>query len=525
MAIAALLRLPGLAARGTWDADQGHDMLVLWRMVHDQQIPLLGPPTSIGDFHHGALYYYLLAPFAWISNGNPTVVVAAIAIGGVVAVGITWWLARSIGGPVAGLVAGLLMAVSASSILESTAIWNPNIIALSSVIALSGAWQAHRTGRARWWIVAAAGLLVTMQAHVLGVALAPPLAVFYLLDLRRSPPGEARRRLRLAGLGAIALIALGYLPLLVHELMNDFSETRAALAFIQAGGQPVALSLPARLLFVGLRIVAWPLSGLLTDHLVAGVFLGVAVIAGLAWRILAAAEPERTGARFLGGTLVFGWLVLGAGIGSMASVTALPVDHYHAFLDPIVFIAAGLTAGGLWRLGSAGGAGSPAAGRAIRAATVVGLAAVVVFNLAIAPPSVAPDGGWPAAQEAAARILNVTGSQPIELRSLPAFKAPDAYGYPLIRSGAVVTGTLDTPTAWSKAAAAAGTGTGAVAGEVPAAVLGSAGAIVTVCDALFVPDCAGEAEAAAVPASGFRLADRFLAAPGRTISVYLPTGS
>ena len=46
-------------------------MLVLWRLIHDHQIPLLGPPTSIGDFHHGALYYYLLAPFAWISNGDP----------------------------------------------------------------------------------------------------------------------------------------------------------------------------------------------------------------------------------------------------------------------------------------------------------------------------------------------------------------------------------------------------------------------------------------------------------------------
>ncbi|HEY7828688.1 MAG TPA: hypothetical protein VIB99_10655, partial [Candidatus Limnocylindrales bacterium] len=144
------------------------------------------------------------------------------------------------------------------------------------------------------------------------------------------------------------------------------------------------------------------------------------------------------------------------------------------------------------------------------------------FNLAIAPPAVALDGGWPAAQAAAARILATTGSQPIELRSLPAFKAPDAYGYPLIASGAVVTGTLDTPTAWSRAAAAAGDGAGAVPGLVPAADLGSAGAIVIVCDSLFVADCGGSAEAAAVPASGVALADRFLAAPGRTISVYLP---
>ena len=62
LVLAAFLRLPDLATRGTWDSDQGHDMLVLRALVRDGVVPLLGPPTSIGDVHHGALYYYLLVP-------------------------------------------------------------------------------------------------------------------------------------------------------------------------------------------------------------------------------------------------------------------------------------------------------------------------------------------------------------------------------------------------------------------------------------------------------------------------------
>jgi len=54
--VAAVLRLPDLATRGAWDADQGHDMLVLRALVRDGVVPLLGQPTSIGDVHHGALY-------------------------------------------------------------------------------------------------------------------------------------------------------------------------------------------------------------------------------------------------------------------------------------------------------------------------------------------------------------------------------------------------------------------------------------------------------------------------------------
>ncbi len=79
-------------------------MLVLRSFVRDGVVPLLGPPTSIGDVHHGAWYYYLLAPAAFLTGGDaPLAVVAVIALSGIAAVGVTWWLARSIGGPMAGL--------------------------------------------------------------------------------------------------------------------------------------------------------------------------------------------------------------------------------------------------------------------------------------------------------------------------------------------------------------------------------------------------------------------------------------
>ena len=133
LALAAVMRLPNLVTRGTWEADQGHDMLTLRLLVQDGIVPLLGPPTSIGDVHHGAWYYYLLSPAAALTAGDsPLAVVALIALAGIAAVGVVWWLARAIGGPVAGAVAGLAMALSAAAIDESTFIWNPNLIALSS---------------------------------------------------------------------------------------------------------------------------------------------------------------------------------------------------------------------------------------------------------------------------------------------------------------------------------------------------------------------------------------------------------
>ena len=210
-------------------------MLVLRALIRDGVVPLLGPPTSIGDVHHGALYYYLLAPAAALTRGDlPLAVVLLIALAGIAAVIVTWWLAREMAGPVAGLVAGLAMAISPATIDESTFIWNPNLIALSSAIALTGAWRAWTTRRPAWWLLAAVGTAVTMQSHVLGATLLPIVAALLIADLRRRTVASERRALVRMGLAGLAVIALSFTPLVINELTTDFSEVQAALAYLRA---------------------------------------------------------------------------------------------------------------------------------------------------------------------------------------------------------------------------------------------------------------------------------------------------
>jgi hypothetical protein len=530
LVLAALVRLIGLPGRGTWDADQGQEMLVLLAFVRDGTIPLLGPPTSIGAIHHGALWYYLLAPAAFLSGADPTAVVAEIALAGVAAVAVTWWLARSIGGPLAGFVAGLAIALSSSAIEASTFIWNPNLVALASVGALAAAWRARTTGRPAWWLVSAAGLGVTIQSHILGIALVPAIVGLWLVARRATPPGEDRGKLQLAGLGAITVLVVGYLPLIVHELGHDFSETRAALAFLASGGEGVSVDLPLRLLFVGLRIVAWPLTGLLTSGLVVGVVAAILVAAGLAWRAGAAHGRERTAARWLGATLLIGWLELTFGAPALSRVTPLPVDHYHAFLDPVVFVALGLIVGAVWRgreqaqsgravegeddgadarSAPAADAGAAGASLLVRLTLVAALAGLAVWNVMTWPPAVARDGGWPAARVAGQRIELAAGDRPIQLIGLPRYKSTRAYGFPLERDRRVV--VLDLPDSSTSAD-----------GDP---VADPTAAVVVLCDSFFVPDCGGPAEAAALAGSwpvSVSLVDRWTPAVGRTLSVYLP---
>ena len=501
LVLATLLRLPNLATRGTWDSDQGHDMLTLRRLVQDGVVPLLGPPTSIGDVHHGAVYYYLLSPAAFLTGGDsPLAVVALIALAGIAAVVVTWWLARDIAGPVAGLVAGLAMAVSASAVDESTFIWNPNLIALSSAIALAGAWRAWTTGNPRWWLLAGIGTAITMQCHVLGVTMLPIVAALLVADARSRATTADRRRVLGHGLAALGIVVLAFVPLAIHEVTTDFSEVQAALTYLREGGDPQTIGPLARFLIIGVRVASWPLSGLITDAPIAGL-IGTSVVIAIAIACaVRGTTRERQAARWLGLGLVWTAGSLTFGSPSLATVIpGLPNDHYHAFADPMVFTLVGMGAALLWRAGASRvGPREVTPGRVV---AVVGVLALLGFNLLRQPPAVHPDGGFPAAEQAADRIIAAGGTE-LTLRSLPDFKSTEAYGYPLIRAGASV--HVDV-------------GSGPVSAPV--------GSLVVICDSLFATaigaPCGGSAESTVAPRERYGdPVDRFEAAPGRIISVY-----
>ena len=555
LAVAALARLPSLDARGQWDSDQGHDMAVLAALVQHGQVPLLGPTTSVGTFHHGALYYYLLAPAAAVSGADPVAVTVEFALLGIAAVAATWWLGRLVAGPVAAAVAGLLLAVSPAGISESTFIWNPNPIPLFAALAAVGVVQARRTGRVRWWLLAGVGTMAAMQLHWLGGVLLLPVAGAWLLDLRR------RRRAALdtaallrGGLVGAAVIALGYLPLAVHELTSGWTETRAVVAYLTGGGGQGQASLAGRVLMVAVRSLTWPVAGVVTDRLTESLAALAAVLAlGSAAVVLGGTRPAgveaqpgvgptangapavggapaggeppvgdrlTTGgpgdalwpARWLAGTLAVSVAALAVLAPSLAVVTpGLPNDHYHAFLDPAVVVLAGAGAAALVRAGGRGGA-ARVVGPVVSAALVAGLAAVAVSAW---PPAVSPDGGWRLADAAAAHVIEVVDAgwptgEPRLLASLPTFKPDDAMRFPLERRGFPLEPKIAEPVS--------------VGGL-------EAGVVTIVCDPLFDGatgfGCGGPAEdrwlADAFPPATMQLVERFRAGSRRVISVYAPS--
>ena len=515
LAVAAAARFANLPARGGWDSDQGTEMLALRNAISGGGLPTFGPlAISVGgNFHHGALYYDLLLPAAWLGNGDPTFVVAEIALLSLLVVPIVWWIARSISGTAAGLMAAILAAVSASLIGYATFIWNPTLVEPAAAVAFLGAWQAWRTTRPQWWLVAAAGSAVAMQSHVAAGVIVVPMAAAFLADLRRAP--GRRRRIAAWGAAGVALVALSYLPLIAYELSHDFAETRGMIGYFTGPDSTPAADPLTRLVFSAIRILAWPLTRWplvdLKPSVLPSLAVAIALAATLIWHVVrtgarassANATPgaphrapggaergaaeELAGLRFVGGMLLLLVLALGLGLKAVSQLQELPTEQYHVVADPLVLVAAGLALAAIWRAADGG-----LARQMGRGAALVALVGLVAWNVGHWPPLTSPDGGWPAAEAAATRIERISAGAPVALIPLFEEKGGDAYAYPLARDGTIL---VD---------------------------VDRARVVVVLCDSFWLEGCGGQAEAEwlATQPGGLTQVDRFAAAPDRIMTVY-----
>lgn len=504
---AAVIRFVPVPSGGPWDSDQGTELLALWSAMITGQLPLYGPAaTSLGStFHHGALYYDLLLPVFCLTHGDPRAVLAEIAALNTLVVPMLWWVARSIGGRATGWIVAIMAATSADLVFFSTFIWNPTFIEAGAALGLLGAWQAWRTGNPRWWVAAAAGLILAAQAHVAAGVLAIPLGLVYLLDLWRSR-SRALRRTALWGLAATALIVASYLPVIYQEVTGGFSELRGIASYIGSPPGYVQVSPIARMVFAAIRIPVWPLTGWPYFELGPGVLLALAVFLALAvaWSLMllrtwrhhlsisndeVPREDERHGFAFIVGGLLLIIVTLGLGLRAVSELNITMTEQYHTAADPFVLVAVGITLGAIWSAGQPGWAR-----QARRTGTFLILAAFVALNAAHWSP-VTPGGSWSDAQAAASRIERDAAGSAITLVPLYVTKGTDAYLYPLLRDG-ITTVTPD-----------------------------KASVVVLICDAMWIKvGCDGYEQYDWLRFNsqglGLRLVDSFDPAPDKTIFVY-----
>ncbi len=175
--LAAVLRwvAPGITE---FKRDEANLSQLSLDLVQGRDFPLLGITSSVGLPNPPINVYLFAIPYAF--DDSPILATLFVGLLNILAVGLTWALARRYYGPTAAVIAGLLYAVSPWAIIYSRKIWAqdllPPFVVATVFTGLLGFGEGKRWARWLHWPL----LVLAVQTHY-GAFTLIPLSLFMLL--------------------------------------------------------------------------------------------------------------------------------------------------------------------------------------------------------------------------------------------------------------------------------------------------------------------------------------------------------
>ncbi|HUI05715.1 MAG TPA: hypothetical protein VL486_01785 [Verrucomicrobiae bacterium] len=226
LAVGAYLRFSHLDLL-EFQGDEAYAANLALGFVKHGRLPAAGLMSSVG-VTNPPLFIYLLIPLFAICT-DPVCVSCCIAVLGLSAVAICWWVGHKYYGSLAGLVAAALFAVSPWAVIYSRKIWAQDFV---PVLATGTLWAVHavalgRKPKAIFWCVLLP--LSVVQIHFSGLALTA--AVIVILACLRP---RIDWRLGAAGLAAALVLMIPYLQL---QSRTGWADLRQAMNTVGGGQQ------------------------------------------------------------------------------------------------------------------------------------------------------------------------------------------------------------------------------------------------------------------------------------------------
>lgn len=136
--------------------DQGRDALVIWDLFEKGKLFLIGPTTGIAGIFRGPFYYYLIAPFYLLGQGNPLFPEVFLILTSVTSLLILFIVANKTGGVGAGIISLILASFSYEIIFASRWLSNPTPMLLISMLVLLFVYKIYDDSASNWiWVLLA----------------------------------------------------------------------------------------------------------------------------------------------------------------------------------------------------------------------------------------------------------------------------------------------------------------------------------------------------------------------------------
>lgn len=415
--LASIFRFWDIPGYMTFLGDEGRDALIIKRILVEKDIPLIGPPTSVGNMYLGPLYYYMMSvPMAifWL---NPIAAAGQVALIGVATVVLVYYLARVWFGRFAGLIAAFLYAISPVTIIYSKSSWNPNPTPFFALLSIISFYLA-RSGNFLWLSLTGVALAFAVQMHYMAVLLIPILLVLWLLELRDIFKGKPKKNFFKGTFLGFTFFLFLMSPLLIFDLKHNFMNLRALMEFFtqdkSLGFNVLRLVEDLKTIYVNNLVGRYIAAQNIFLSILAAILILVPLLFALTKKIKKQNSPWQYFA-------VGFWLLIG--LFGVSFYQNNIYDHYLGFLNPVIYILFGtavmVTAKNKWLVTTA-------------------LILIVVFafaNLQKNPLLNPPNNQLKRTQEIAKYVIDKSGGKPFNFALLAQNNYDSAYQFYLDQYG------------------------------------------------------------------------------------------
>lgn len=207
-----------------FELDQARDARVIDHALNEGPgaLPLLGPKAG-GTFLRLAPGYYCVQYLSGLLfGGTPSGIAFLVMLSSVAALPFFFLFLRRYFSLTLSLSLTLLLSVSAFFVMYGRFAWNPNILPffiIGGLYALLRSVDLHESHRERWFLLSIFFLALATHAHFLAFMAVPAIAGVFLLVKRP-------RFSLLTWVGALAIVAVLYLPMALNEFETKGSNTR-----------------------------------------------------------------------------------------------------------------------------------------------------------------------------------------------------------------------------------------------------------------------------------------------------------
>lgn len=439
--LAGILRLWRISEYMTFLGDEGRDARVVYRLLTEFDIILVGPMTSVltdaGHMFLGPAYYYLMAPAMALAGLSPVGPAVMIAILSLCTIGLIWWTTRTWFTPKTALVAALLYAISPTIITYSHSSWNPNVMPFFAMLAMYSIYQVWQHHQYKWLIVTGICVAMILQSHYLGLILLGPIGVFWLASFLKIKSFQLFKAntykfhitppLIKNSLYALSMVALSFVPLIAFDARHSWINARAMYAFFTVRQTTVNLKV-----YKGFEQVPAILEQLTSTLLTADNILYARIT--LLFMILTCILYLLRKRFFTPAlTLILAWV--GFGLIGLSIYKQTIYAHYYGFLFPVLPILAAFTLQQLW---SPSGSWNlcPNCTQIRRVFAGLLLFALVFVNLSKTPIRYSPSMQYPRTQEIAQKIITESEGKPFNLALLAKSNYDESYRFILEKADA-----------------------------------------------------------------------------------------